>query len=86
MVPASVDNTCWFRCVAAQTEDDCHGVLCAMLGPVMAGAYSQLRKLPIHMAGLYAHAGDPFLPITYPLQAARPATSARHTLELYVCM
>lgn len=68
----SPDNMCLCCWVAAQTKDDCHGVLCAVLGPVVAGAYSQLRKLPIHMARLYAHAGEPFPPLLIPCNLLGP--------------
>ena len=57
MLSANVGNKLCCCCVAAQTENDCHGFLCAVLGPIVAGPDTQLRKLPIFMARLHAHAG-----------------------------
>ena len=75
MSSADVDNMFCCCYVAAQTENDCHGVLCAVLGPVVAGADSQLRKLSVHMARPDADAGISSPPIANPLQAAGSVVS-----------
>lgn len=67
MSSANVDKMFCCCYVAAQTENDCHGILCVVLGPVVAGADSQLRKLSVHMARPDAHAGNSSPPHCQPL-------------------